>query len=466
MTSEINFLISFLTEIEDLYSIPFRKKRFSELYSIPWKTFLRTNKTGKSPINTSSLNILIINNPCMGFGDIVYAMKLTQYLREWYKCNVKIATTQPNAFKQLGENEKNLLWLKNDNVRQTKTSSQCRRNRLLSIYDMSGARLYENNTIYDLIFVAPLTADFKIDYKDIKSIIPYSNKFNTFFFSEYNDSLRKHIDFNTGVGDGRLGLFLTDISNDSISDSAGNIKKKVNISDEYAMIYIAQTIPSADRCLLSFVELVCKKYSILYNKFTIVIPAWVKDDISITRIMDRVNKYFDKIIFVYKNDVKKEVIGEGKKVLTFRLDVYPLQNKDMINLIKHSVRDILLTGDQSITDALSCCIDKNIFYQIAPWKENFGKFLASKLPNKYLKSKTTSCGTLNAINYNSNYTKFKNEWDFRKLAKPKLDAIVLSVINENDILKTYKEIVSNSKKFSSFEDKMEKYLEEYMKKYE
>ena len=35
--------------------------------------------------------------------------------------------------------------------------------------------------------------------------------------------------------------------------------------------------------------------------------------------------------------------------------------------MKDSVEDILVTGDQSLTDVLSCCkSNKNVWYQIAP----------------------------------------------------------------------------------------------------
>jgi hypothetical protein len=92
--------------------------------------------------------------------------------------------------------------------------------------------------------------------------------------------------------------------------------------------------------------------------------------------------------------------------------------------MENSVEDILVTGDQSITDALSCCSSKNIFYQIARWKRMFGKGLSKYMPNQYLKSYKTSCGTLKAVKYKSNYKKFVKEWDFRTLAKPKMDAII------------------------------------------
>ena len=99
----------------------------------------------------------------------------------------------------------------------------------------------------------------------------------------------------------------------------------------------------------------------------------------------------------------------------------------MLRLIKYSVKDVLLTGDQSITDALSCCWDKNLFYQTAPWKEDLAHNLAKYMPNKYLLKKKTTCGTVKAIKYKSNYSKFVRDWDFRTRGKPKLDAVILSI---------------------------------------
>ena len=100
----------------------------------------------------------------------------------------------------------------------------------------------------------------------------------------------------------------------------------------------------------------------------------------------------------------------------------------MLDLMSKSINDILLTGDQSISDALSCCNKKNIFYQIAPWKKDFAKNLAKELPNIYLKSLKTSCGSLKAIKYHSEYENFNKKWDFKTRSKSKMDAIILSVI--------------------------------------
>ena len=41
----------------------------------------------------SEIKILILNIPCNGFGDIVFAIKISNYLREWYNVKLTIAST-------------------------------------------------------------------------------------------------------------------------------------------------------------------------------------------------------------------------------------------------------------------------------------------------------------------------------------------------------------------------------------
>lgn len=98
--------------------------------------------------------------------------------------------------------------------------------------------------------------------------------------------------------------------------------------------------------------------------------------------------------------------------------------------MQHCVNDLLLTGDQSLTDALSCCPKKNLFYQIAPWKQNLAKNLARYLPNKFLLKKRLSCGSIKAIKYKSNHKTFVKRWDFRTRGKPKLDAIMAYALEQ------------------------------------
>lgn len=412
----------------------FKLKSFKNINDIFWKPYFdKREKCSKTC--GRGVKILLLNTPCQGFGDVIFAIKLAKYLRTWYGCTVHIATTLPDAFKKMKEPENNIIPLTGGK------SPQCRR--------FAGLKMSEPGT-YDLIFVAPLQADYTVNRADVKKLIKYSNVFNTFFFSEYNDTPSKKFDFPTGVGGKNMGLFLNKTTKGA---------KVARTKPPYALIYIAESILSADKCFLGFMEMVSKKYSAKHNKFEIVVPGWMVEEIldNESRFVKRLKKYYPNIVTV-DSKRKKEVIseGSGEKTLTLRGDILPVDNKTMIRLMAHSVKDILLTGDQSITDCLSCCPSKNIFYQIAPWKMSFGKNLAKLLPNKYLSKVTTSCGTLQAIKYESNYSKFVQKWDFRKLAKPKLDAIMLATkaAKKSKKVRDIEKLVLSSKSLATLKNKL------------
>ena len=75
-----------------------------------WELFVN-----KPTSNVKKLKVLILNAPCMGFGDIVFAMKFATLLREWYGCEVMIATPQKKGFVSLGENPANIYDLAGTN---------------------------------------------------------------------------------------------------------------------------------------------------------------------------------------------------------------------------------------------------------------------------------------------------------------------------------------------------------------
>lgn len=372
------------------------------------------------------ISILILNAPCHGFGDIIFAFKLKRYLNEWYPfVIVKIASTKSDNFLSIGENSNDLIQLCS-----TSKELQCRRFGRLDFINLNNV----NNNKFDLIFVAPLQADYDPSYRDIKDLIPYSNTNNTFFFSEYNDDNSKDIDFHTGVGRKKYGLMFTkmpsSILNDNLFLESLELKNK-----EYAVCYIADTIVNMRQCYHSFFEMVSNKYIMKKSKtsktsFSIVIPPSLISDIKESQSnLKKLFKYVSTIVLVSKkgNERFEDLNFKNNNVnniLYIRGDILPVKNSEMITLMYNSVTDILVTGDQSITDVLSCCPKKNIWYQIAPWKESFGRQLALNMPQKYLKRKKTSCGTLQAIGMKSNYKDFVKKYDFRRLAKPKLNRII------------------------------------------
>ena len=249
------------------------------------------------------------------------------------------------------------------------------------------------------------------------------------------------------------------------TDVQHKVKKMNKLKNPYSVVYIAQTVRRADTCFLDFVEMVAKKYSKKYKKFDIVVPHWIIEEIEETNLynkyLKKVDKYFDKFDVVRKDGSKETLIefeGGVNNVLTLRGDILPLPYKEMATLFLKSVSDILVTGDQSITDVMACCWRNKLpMYQVVPWKKDFSKELAKYLPQKFLKYIKTSCGTAKAINYHPDFQKFMKSWDFRKLAKPKLDAIIAFTIDKNknnDINKIYK-IFLESKSKTKIIDRLE-----------
>lgn len=390
------------------------------------------------------LRIIILNAPCNGFGDLIFALKLSKYLREWYGAYVTIATTFEKGLLSLGADPKYVVGLDGG------PRNQCRRFRLL--------KLNKKIPKQDLILVAPIQLNFDADLKDVQKILPYANTFNTFSFSEYNDHTNKHFTFHTGVGKesgvDREGILIT-----KVRKTKGKPK---GMKNPFALIYVA-SLTRVEKCILSFVEMIAKKYHKKYPKLDVIAPAWFdKKDIN-GALKNKVAKYYPTIKIVHK-DKKDIVITEGGRrdnILTFRCDILPVPNKEMLSLMSKSIDDILLTGDQSITDAFSCCPTKNIFYQIAPWKEDLGKQLAKEMPNAYLKSVKTSCGTIKAIKYKGNYKKFVTKWDFRKRSKPKMDAIVLSILamKKDKYFQKIVRIANSSKTLAAMKKKVYELIE-------
>lgn len=350
-----------------------------------------------------SLDILLITLPCNGFGDIVFAMKFEKILYEWYpESNIKIITTQPDNFEKLGYDINSLYYLEAEDT-------QCRK--------LSGLNLATpiKEEKFDLIFISPLTADFDPDLSDVQSLLPYATKFNTFFLSEYNSPLNKKIDFHMGVGENRLGIFL-----EKNKQSCKNIIKLKN----YSVVYVAETIPRVSKCVAGFCEMFAKKYN--RKNASLLFPPWMFDR-YLNKIFLKVSPYIKNIYIFYREGTKKikhKYLGFGKSgTLSLRFDIFPVSYEKMKTIIYHSLPDILITGDQSLSDAISCSKEKTIYYQIAPWKENLALNLAKYLPNMWLLSKITTCGNLETIKYKGNYKNFKKTWDFKKLAKPYFDKL-------------------------------------------
>ena len=310
--------------------------------------------------------------------------------------------------------------------------------------------------IFDIMIIIPIiNKTFEINV--FKKMIPYANVFNTFTVSEYNGEYSPYT-FPIGVGKGQLGLLMNDFK----------YKNQKIIKSPYALVYI-QPSPEwgvhSKYCFIAYLEMICKKYN-KHNHFQIVIPEWIEndlngDDIFYRKTMNIIKKYYKNASIIY-NDKSEDYFFEDEKnnsKLTFRADILPQKRELFISLMKDSVEDILVTGDQSLTDIFSCCKEnKRVWYQIAPWKKGLSHNLSKELPNKYYSTFKTSCGTIRAINTKIDWARFMREYDFRVNGKVRMDSIIMGVndFKKSDNLKNLLDIIEHSRYLETAKEKIDK----------
>lgn len=405
----------------------------------------------------SKIHIGLINIPCNGFGDLINCSLFFQYLKEWYpNIRVSICTSEVNKFKSL-----KLKGLKFIELKSKKDQTECGnygdykfKNKELSNFDIIG--------IVPLLLTDGITDGFNLS--QLRKLIPYASYFNTFTVSEYNGEAPPYT-FPIGIGGDNLGLFLNDLE----------IKKHDLIKQPYVMSYTAGidydgVSTHAISCYLSFVEMIVKKYN-HYSKLQIIIPTWVSVQIEDNdnfkyKLKKIIRKYYQKIHLI--NDSKDEIIlldeKKGKQFI-LRGDILPQPRENFISLIRYSLPDVLLTGDQSITDAFSHCrMNKRIWYEIAPWKYNFIDELSSVIPNNYLNDFRTSCGCIKGIKLHLNNSEVIKNYDFRKLGKKRMDSVLIQYqMKDHPIFKIYMDCVEHSRSKEKALEKFEKNIKKYYK---
>ena len=430
-----------MDELSKIKSLSNSCKYFEDLYEIIWKINLN-KKIKKEDYN--GVKIGLINTPCAGFGDIIVCKTFYDYLNKWYpESKISICTTTPMKYKDLGvDGNIYKLYNKKDN-----SDSEC------IDYD----KLYlKKNITFDIMIIIPIiNKTFEINV--FKKMIPYANIFNTFTVSEYNGEYPPYT-FPIGVGNGQLGLLMNDFK----------YKNQKLIKSPYALVYI-QPSPEwgvhSKYCFIAYLEMICKNYN-KHKKFQIIIPEWIENDLNgddtfYRKSMNVIKKYYKNISIIYQDKSEDYFIEDNDKnsKLTFRADILPQKREIFISLMKDSVEDILVTGDQSLTDIFSCCKEnKRVWYQIAPWKKGLSHNLSKELPNKYYSTFKTSCGTMRAINTKIDWKTFMENYDFRVNGKVRMDSIIMGVndFKKSDKLQKVLDIIEHSRYLETAKEKIDK----------
>lgn len=399
--------------IDDIKQVSKQCKYVEELYDIPWK--IMSDQSIPKKIQ-ETIKIGLFNFPCAGFGDIIVCKTMYDYLRKWYPhSQITLCSTAPGKFRSIG-------------IKDKITPIKLKENKGQDIecldYDKLKVSLEKK---FDMMIIIPIINK-SFNVKIFRTLVPYSNMFNTFTMSEYNGEYPPYT-YPIGVGDGHLGMLFNDLS----------VKKQTMIKNPYSLVYI-QPQPEwgihSKYCFLSFLEMTCKKYR-KHRIFEMIIPEWIEGDLQqdspfYYKAMKIVKKYYSNVSIKYPDvDGDEDIVmfvenQKNNDMFMFRADILPQPRETFISLMKGSEQDILVTGDQSITDVISCCRnDKNIWYQIAPWKQDLAYYLSKELPNKTYETFKTSCGTIKSLSLPKiKWDTFFEKYDFRIFGKLRTNQIM------------------------------------------
>ena len=329
--------------VKELLNLVKKTKYYEDLYMIPWKL----NET-KPVTNAKKLRIALINVPCGGFGDIIVCQTFYEYLKEWYpQHEIIVCTTTPDKFKQLGINTSKFIKI------HVNGDDEC------ELYNLMYFKKQPKK--FDIMICVPII-NYAFNINQFKKFIPYANLFNTFTMSEYNGYIPPYT-FPIGVGPKQLGLLL----------NKHKVKKHSIIKKPYALIYI-QPSPEwgvhSKTCFISYMEMISKKYHKKHPFFQIIVQQWIIDSLNESpqlkhRLKEVLYRYYPNVWIVSKDSESEDSFFQGQgNSMIIRGDILPKPRPEFISLMKYSVKDILLTGDQSITDCLSVSQNKRIWYQI------------------------------------------------------------------------------------------------------
>jgi hypothetical protein len=428
-----------------------KTKDYSQVYKIPRDIFL-----GKTDFDPKGLRVGFVVNTCFGFGDVIFTFKLLTYFKRWYGINPIVFTTTPDSFSTLiPNNQIKRLAVPGMSLDETCDYPILGKLGRVVAYDFDTHRKrYKPKHKLDAIFVTPWVGDnHTVNHNALKNIFPESNKFNTFIFSAYNRVKRgdpfSKFDFELGLGDHKLGLLYYPES------KCGERPK--NIKNPYIISYIGD-IPEVDAlgCFVKFVKKVVFKYSDIYDRLEILIPKSIITDIRFDRLSRYIEKMYSYDVLVCKSSDDTRKIYQRKKdqdrYLLFRADLGSVPYLEYLDYICNALPDILVTGNQSVSDILRCCPDFNIHYQTMPWEKNFAKELAIVSGVSDLGIPSKSC----AHNGNTRLSGTAEKSDLEKKGKKHIDAVLSSVyhIKTDPLFGIFVDLALKSRKIDTLLSKL------------
>lgn len=399
-------------------------------------------------IDPLDVNVAIIAFPCGGYGDVVLAIKIAKYIRygldgkgvDIYSRNVTIYTPAPEMFVRIGGIE-GIQIEKMDTLKQKQPVNDC--HGLHNLYNTEQFKGY----CEDLFIIAPLISNANPDIDNVNKMFPRATYDNTLFITEYNTEQYNPYGANvifTGIGEQYeeyMGLLF---------DSIGERTRPLQLSDissaklltlgNYFLMYVSSPYDNSFDCSNNFLTMIAVNNNSNIGKgnsgngkedeIHIVTSMSVGEDLWMgSQGVTKIIKSDGTVLYEPERRYIDEPTGEKWPEITLHCEVLPVSREEMVVLMKHSRTDILVTGDQSVTDAIECGADKRIWYQVLGHKQNFAENLGKSIGNSNIGNiidkidfTSTSCGSLNDVSIPIlNSRSFIRNNDFRIKAKPMLD---------------------------------------------
>ena len=338
----------------------------------------------------AKIKLIIISLAMGGFGDLIFNYKLHRYITSNFKgIEVKVVCGKGDKenFKKLSDGMEFILFHEKKNK---------------SVFAGYDKFKFKRDPKYDLMLVCPCPLEYfknpRNEPKGKNTDKLESHIYNLFndksnidknrmvFISEYNAPIVKRKNYIT------TGIPNVNIKNPNSKQPVGimidkykysktkenQILKKYDLKKgKYAFVWISDVGGDTEgECLESFLGMIYKKYKNKFsrnNKLDVLLP---------------------RLFYVYKEQYEEEY-----EILNIRY-IFPVPHEEIKPIIKFSVKDILVTGDQSLSDVISCCPSKILWYQIASWKKMLSINLSRILGSNYISRSSTSCGSIRSIEFN------------------------------------------------------------------
>ncbi len=315
-----------------------------------------------------------------GLGDLMFALKLARILKSEKPDAYTVITVNSNhALKFLQTQEREIPVISSSSIRETDPINACAKKICL------GAIVFSN---HELKLLANKIKDPTLILLTEYNHNPYSNEKLIPF--PYNPNICF-----TGVGDSTQGVIvdeslvefskkelyqksskerlrlLASLSSDDVKNAIRGTCKSFDEYDENNSLYFAYC--NQHELLPEFINFLCEKTKNADKKNINIYCAkhlcwWNQTNFS---TLDRHG--ISKVMYNHKLLYENKDSPNGKTVNILTLQTSPLSHEDFIILLKASEKECLVTGDQSLLEAIA--LDKDFIYETLDHKQTLSNAL-------------------------------------------------------------------------------------------